>query len=185
VPKGHPYRVPPPPLRPGVKGHAPAGQAPSSPITFDDPEDEDWFQRLPDAAKDEVRRAWRADEARWARREDLATSTLKRSMTQATIVFLFTETACSMPSWGQSLAAVPAGLLVGAVWHKLGAGRFRCATTSAVPYAMLRIAFVGDRQGAALAAWCIYAVLGFLMLVALTAAVGFVRERRVVDDLDQ
>jgi hypothetical protein len=184
VPKGHFPHLPPPPPRPGVPGHEPARQAPPSPITFDDPEDEDWFQRLPDAAKEDVRRAWAAKAARASRREDLAKSTLHRSLVQATLVFLFTETACCIPSWGHTAAANVAGLLVGWVWNRVGAGRYRCMTTSILPFVVMRVAFVADGYSFSFAAWCIYAVLGFLMLLALTAAVGFIRERRVDDDLD-
>jgi hypothetical protein len=177
MPKGYPHHI-----------DEPMGYVPPTPpkpvITFDDVEDEDWFQRLPDHAKEEARRAWAAEEARVEKREHLAKSTLHRSMAQAALVFLFTETCCSIPSWGHTAAAIPAGLVVGVVWHKLGAGRFLCMKTSILPFALLRLAFVGDRQGLSLAAYCIYAVLGFLMLLALTAAVGFVRERRVIDDVD-
>lgn len=162
----------------------PAPPAAGPVITFDDPEDEDWFQRLPDAAKDDVRRAWEKTEARGAERERLAKSTRTRSMTQATLVLLFTETCCSIPSWGHTAAAIPAGLALGAVWHHLGAGRFRCMTTSVLPFVVLRVAFVGDRQGLSLAAYCIFSVLAFAMLLGLTAAVGYVRERRRADDLE-
>jgi hypothetical protein len=159
-------------------------ESPDPVITFDDPEDDDWFLRLPEGAKDDMRRAWAEDEARGERREDLAKSTRTRSMVQATLVLLFTETCCSIPSWGHTAAAIPAGLALGAVWHRIGAGRFRCMMTSILPFVVLRLAFVGDRQGFSLAAYCIFSVLGFLMLLALTAGVGFVRERRRADDMD-
>jgi hypothetical protein len=178
VPKGYPRTIE-TALR---KGPAPPPAEPV--ITFDDVEDEEWFQRLPDAAKDDMRRAWAEDEARGVRREHLAKSTRTRSMVQATLVLLFTETCCAIPSWGHTAAAIPAGLALGAVWHRIGAGRFRCMTTSIVPFVVLRVAFVGDRQGFSLAAYCIYSLLGFLMLLALSAGVGFVRERRRADDMD-
>ncbi len=153
-------------------------------ITFDDVEDEEWFQRLPSAAQQDYRDRWTKADARHDERRAFSKSTRTRSMTQATLVLLFTETCCAIPSWGHTAAAIPAGLALGAVWHAIGAGRFRCMTTSIVPFVVLRVAFVGDRQGFSLAAYCIFSVLGFLMLLALTAGVGFVRERRRADDMD-
>jgi hypothetical protein len=177
MPKGYPYHLD------GPLRYVPPPK-PETDVKSDDPEGEDWFKRLPVAAQRECRDAWAAGEARDARRLHLAKSTRSRSMIQATLVLLFTETCCSIPSWGHTLATVPAGLVLGFVWHRIGAGRFRCVTTSVVPFAALRLAFVGDASGVGLAAYCIFSVLGFLMLAGLTAAVGYARERRVADDLD-
>ena len=185
MPKGYARRVVAPPPRPGAPGHAPAGQRPADPvITFDDPQDEEWFQRLPSAAQEEYRARWKAGEERGLSRERLAKDTLKRSVAQGAGVFFFTETCCTIPSVWHSLAGLAVGAALGVLWNRIGAGRFRCLTTSVAPYAVLRVAFVGDRQGPALAAWCIVAVLGFVMLAGLATAVGFVRERRRADDLD-
>jgi hypothetical protein len=173
MPKGYPHhldgplRYVPPPKEESQKS--------------DDPEGEDWFKRLPVTAQRECRAAWAAGEARDLRRHHLAKSTRKRSMTQAGLVFLFTETCCAVPTWGHTFAAIAVGLAVGALWHRIGAGRFKCMTTSVLPYAALRVAFAGDSYLAS----SIFGVLGFLMLLAVTAGVGFVRERRVADDIDQ
>ena len=177
MPKGYPQHIDEP------MGYVPPPK-PVPVITFDDVEDEDWFQRLPPAAQEECRDAWAAGEARDAQREHLAKSTLTRSMAQAGLIFLFTESCCAIPSWGHTIAAIPVGLLLGAYWHRTGAGRFRCMTTSVVPYAALRLAFVGDSDRASLQAYCIFAVLGFLMLLVLTAGIGVVRELRRADDID-
>lgn len=149
-------------------------------ITFDDPEDAEWFQRLPPPAQAEMRRVWAEEQARGVQRRGFAHSTLKRSMVQGAGVFLFTETCCASPSWLHSLAALVVGAGVGSLWHRLHAGRFRCMVTSVVPFAALRIAFPVD----SFLTTTVFAVLGFLMLLGLTAGVGFVRERRRADDLD-
>lgn len=181
MPKGYARRVVAPPPRPGAPGHAPADQRPADPvITFDDPQDEEWFQRLPPAAQDEYRARWKAGEERGLSRERLAKDTLKRSIAQGAGVFLFTETCCAVPSWGHSAAAIVVGAALGALWNKIGAGRFRCMTTSVLPYAALRIVF----QSGSYLATTIFAVLGLPMLLSVTAIVGFVRERRRADDLD-
>ena len=177
MPKGHRRRhlkLPLADLRP-VKPPPPAIA-----ITFDDPEDTDAFQRLPPAAKEEMRKAWAAQDARVVRRQTFAKTSRTRSMLQASAVFLFIETTMAFATWPHTIAAAIVGALVGAWWHRLGAGRMQCIWTSAVPYAALRVAFPSGSLG-----WdALYGILGFLMLAGLTGLVGFVREHRVSDDLD-
>lgn len=177
MPKGYPHRIEEP------MGYVPPKKA-EPVITFDDVEDEEWFQRLPRAAQQECRDAWARSAARHDERRGLARSTLKRAMLEAGLVFLFTETVCAVPSFWHSLAGLAVGLAVGWWWHRVTAGRFRCMMTSVVPYAALRVAFVDASSRAALIQSCISAVLAFLMLLCLTTAVGYVRERRRQDDVE-
>jgi hypothetical protein len=171
VPKGHVRFLKPKPR---------ATPAPPPAFTCDDIEGHQWFARMPPAAQEEMRERVKAAEARGERRVLFAKTTLKRSMWQGALVFVVPETICAVPSWGHSAAALIAGALVGALWHKIGAGRFRCAATSALPYAALRVAFA---SGSYLAD-SILAVFGFAMLVALTAALGYERECRRSDGFD-
>jgi hypothetical protein len=172
MPKGHVRWVDAPPPR-----TAPA----KKPVfTCDDVEGEEWFARMPPAAQQETRDRVKAAEERGKTRELFVKSTRKRSMTQGAALFFVSETFCGMPSWGHSAAAIVVGAAVGALWHLVGAGRFRCAATSVLPYAFLRVAFA---SGSYLAD-SIFGVLGFVMIVALAAALGFDRERRRTDGLD-
>ena len=174
MPKGH---------RPTIATEyraGPAAPAIDPVITFDDEEDADWFQRLPPAAQEEMRHRWKEANARGRRRVGLAKSTRKRSMTQGALLFFFTETFCAMPSWPHTVAAVLVGAALGALWHRIGADRFRCMLTAALPYAVLRVAFPGDSATAA----AIFAVVGFPMLLSFAALIGYDRERRRAEDLD-
>ena len=153
-------------------------------ITFDDREDTDEFQRLSPAAQAEMRAAWAAQDARVTRRQGFAKTSRTRSMLQAAGVFLFTETCVGIPTWPHTMAAVIVGAGVGAWWHRIGAGRMQCMTTSIVPYVALRLAFVEARSSWGLALCCIAAVVGFVALLATTALVGLSRESRAADDLD-
>ena len=174
MPKGHsPTALP-------SRAAVPRAARPEPVITFDDPEDEEWFQRLPADAKDDIRRRWAAGEARGLRRVTFAKVTRARSMAQGAAVFFLTETCCAIPSWGHTAVAIVVGAGVGALWHAISANRFRCMVSSVMPYAALRVAFPSDSP----AATAIFAVLGFVMLCGLAAAAGFVRERRRADDLD-
>ena len=105
-------------------------------------------------------------------------------MLQGAGVFLFTETAVGIPTWPHSIAAVIVGAALGAWWHRIGAGRMQCMTTSIVPYVALRLAFVEARGSWGLALTCIAAIVGFVALLAATALVGLARETRAADDLD-
>lgn len=177
MPKGYPHRIE------ETMGYVPP-PAEKPVITFDDVEDEEWFQRLPSAAQQDYRDRWAKADARHDERLALSKTTRSRSMIQAGLVFLFTESCCAIPNFWHSLAGAVAGVAVGLYWHRIGAGRFRCMITSVLPYAALRVAFVDASSQAALILSCITAVVGFLMLLSLTAGVGFVRERRRADDLD-
>ena len=178
MPKGYRRRFRPPP-RDDLR-HAPAQPV----ITFDDPQDEEWFKRLPPAAQDETRKAWDEEKARVTRRETFAKTTRTRSMLQGAGVFLFTETAVAIVTLPHTIAAVIVGAGVGWWWHRIGAGRMRCMTTSIWPYVGLRLAFVDARNSWALALTCITAVVGFLALLSISALVGYTRETRRSDDLD-
>lgn len=171
------------------KGYVRDVEAPSAPtppprLAKDRDERSDWFKRLPAAAQAEYRARWSADDARDVKRAKLATSTLKRSVVQAGGVFLFTETCCAVPSIGHSLAAAAAGAALGALWHQVGAGRFRCVLTSVPPYVALRVAFGLAEDRVDPRVTCIAAVIGFVMLIALTSVVGLARELRRSDDDD-
>ncbi len=156
--------------------------APADPTRFtcDSVEGHDWFARLPIAAQDEFRAREEAVEERAAARGRLVVATRKRSIVQGSVVFVVNETVFASPSWAHSAAAIVVGAAVGALWHRMGAGRFRCMVTSVVPYAALRLAFVGESQIAA--TW--FGLFGFLSMLCLTAAVGWEREQRRADDLD-
>lgn len=149
------------------------------------PEGQAWFQRLPPAAQDEFRARWKAEDVLDAKREGFAHTSLKRSIAQATLLFFFNETFCSVPSLWHSLAAVVVGAILGCYWHRVGAGRFKCMTSSIGPFVALRIAFFGDVNNSwALAITLMADVLGFLMLLGVTALVGVIREQRRADDED-
>lgn len=181
MPKGYRRRFRPPPrtnLRPAPP------PPPSITITFDDPEDEDSFKRLPRAAQEEMRKAWAAQDARVERREGFSRTSRARSMLQAAGIFAFTETAMAVASWPHSLAAVIVGAGVGWWWHRVGAGRMQCMTSSIAPYVALRIVFATTDRGVDYILASIMAVGGFLMLLGLTSLVGYVREMRRSDDLD-
>lgn len=153
-------------------------------VTVDDPESDEWFQRLPPDAQEETRKAWAEEKGRVARRETFAKTSRTRSMLQAAGVFLFTETAVAIPTLWHTIAAVFVGAGVGWWWHRIGAGRMRCMTSSIWPYVALRLAFVDARNSWALALTCITACVGFLALLSISALVGYVRETRRADDLD-
>jgi hypothetical protein len=177
MPKGHRRRH----LKLPLANLAPVKPLPPAvTITFDDREDEDAFQRLSPAAKEEMREAWAAQDARVARRQTFAKTSRTRSMVQASAVFLFIETTMAFATWPHTIAAAIVGAAVGAWWHRIGAGRMQCVWTSVVPYAALRVAFPCGSLG-----WdALYGILGFLMLAGLTGLVGFAREHRVADGLD-
>src|SRR5262245_19241329 len=137
-------------------------------ITFDDREDEDAFQRLSPKAKEEMRKGWAEEEARVARREGFAKTTRTRSMLQAASVFLFTETCVGIPTWPHTIAAVIVGAGVGAWWHRIGAGRMQCMTTSIVPYIALRLAFVEANSSWGLALTCVAGIVGGVALLTAT-----------------
>jgi hypothetical protein len=173
MPKGYVRRVPapPPPVAPPVEG----------PVDIvDQREARPWFLRLPPAAQEEYRARWKAGDERGVRREKLVKDTLRRSVAQGAGTFVFTETCCAVPSWGHSAAALLVGAALGVLWHRIGAGRFRCMTTSVLPYAALRVAFVSD----SFLTTAVFGMLGLLMLLSVTGLVGFVRERRRADDQD-
>src|SRR5262245_8107443 len=149
-------------------------------ITFDDREDEDAFQRLSPAAKEEMRKGWAAEEARVARRATFKHTSRTRAMLIGAAVFLVNETLVAIPTWPHSIAAPFVGAAVGACWHKIGAGRMQCIYTSALPYVALRLAcpsgsFLADT---------IFGVFGFASLAGLTGLAGFARESRAADGLD-
>src|SRR5262245_39708806 len=98
-------------------------------ITFDDREDEDAFQRLSPAAKEEMRKLWAEADARVVRRKMFVTASRTRSMLVAASLFLFIETTMAFATWPHSIAAVIVGAAVGAWWHKIGAGRMQCIWT--------------------------------------------------------
>jgi len=173
MPKGHVRWVDAPPPRT-------ASSQPKPVFTCDDIEGEEWFARMPAAAQKELRDRLKGAALRDERRTVLVKTTRKRSMKQGALVFLVNETVCGMPSWGHSAAAIVVGAAVGALWHRVGAGRFRCAVTSVLPYAFLRVAFA---NGSYLAD-SIFGVLGLLTIVSFTAAIGYDREHRRADDLD-
>jgi hypothetical protein len=154
------------------------------PEATEDPEQSGWFQRLPPAMQDEYRAKWAAGEARDAKRQQFVKDTLHRSIAQGACVFLVTETLAAMPSVWHSLAALVVGAGVGALWNRIAAGRFQCMTTSIAPYVGLRFVFADASNAFVLILTCIYAVCGFLVLLALTSLVGFIRERRRSDDED-
>lgn len=171
------------------KGHvrfvdAPPKPAPPARLVASRDEKADWFVRLPAAAQEEYRVRWAAEGARHAKRSKLATDTLKRSILQAGGIFVFTETCCAVPSIGHSLAAAAAGAALGVLWHRLGAGRFRCLLTSVPVYAALRVVFGLAEDRVDPRVTCIAAVVGFAMLAALTTLVGIARELRRADDAD-
>jgi len=177
MPKGHRRRH----LKLPLANLAPVKPLPPEvSITFDDPEDADAFLRLSPAAKDEMRKAWAAQDARVERRRTFVKTSRTRSMLQAAGVFLFTETTMAFATWPHTGAALIVGAAVGAWWHRIGAGRMQCTWTSVLPYALLRVAFPTGSLG-----WdALYGILGFLMLAGLTGLVGFARESRVSDGLD-
>jgi hypothetical protein len=172
MPKGYVRRVKAPPPRVGPKAR-PRG------ITFDDPEDDEWFQRLPPQAQVEMRARWKVDEARDERRVVLAKTTRKRSIAEGTLLFLCTETCLAIPSVGHSLAALAVGAAVGEAWHRTGAGRNRCALIAIGPFAALRIVFAES-----LIADVWFAMFGGLILLTLAMAIGWSREDRRSDGRD-
>ena len=181
MPKGYRRRL----LRPPRADLAPVKPLPPEvAITFDDPEDEDSFKRLPRAAQEEMRKAWAAQDARVERRAGFSKTSRARSMLQAAGVFAFTETAMAVASWPHSLVAVAVGAGVGWWWHRVGAGRVQCMMSSIAPYVALRIVFATTDRKVDYILASIMAVGGFLMLLGLTSLVGYVRETRRSDDLD-
>ncbi len=173
MPKGHvrDVKAPPPP---------PAPPKDPTQFTCDTVEGHEWFGRLTAAQQAEIRDLAEAKRTRHVERAAFAKTSRKRAMVKGALVFLANETLFAMPSWGHSAAALFVGAGVGALWHAAGAGRFRCALLSVVPYAALRIAFPGDSPTAA----AVYGVLGLATMLSLSALIGFEREHRRADDLD-
>ncbi len=163
----------------------PDAAAPAEPaFTTDTVEGHEWFQRLPPAEKEDFRRREAERERRGVEREKFARSSLRLSMAQGMLVFGVTETLGAIPSVLHTVAGLVAGAAVGALWFRLRAGRFRCMLTAIPPYVVLRVAFAIKDTRFGLAATCVYAVVGFLLLLALANVVGQVRERRTADDAD-
>jgi hypothetical protein len=177
MPKGYDRKVALPPPRVGPPPPPPE-------FTCDDPEGHEWFARLPAAAQEEYRAHWAAAAARDAKREKLAKDTLRRSILQGIGLMVVSETLGAMPSIWHTALAIPAGAALGAVWHRTGAGRYRCMTTALLPFVLLRTLFFDASSSWALGLSCITAVVGLLFLTVLAAFIGVVRERRVIDDLD-
>ena len=173
MPKGHPSRV-----EQNRVCRAPAKPQPV--ITFDDAEDEEWFQRLPPAAQREYREQRLKGDARIEERKGFARTTRTRAMTTAGLIFFFIETCCAIPSVGHSVAAVIAGTALGALWHRIGAGRMQCMVTAVPPYAALRIAFASD----SFLATAVFGMFGLLLMLSVCGIAGFARETRRADDLE-
>jgi hypothetical protein len=181
VPKGYVPRVGAPPPRTAPPRPESAYE---TKITFDDPEDADWFRRLPKEAQEDMRRRWAEDDVRNARRGILAKTTRERSMTQAAVLFFLVETGIAIPSVLHSLAAIAVGAAVGFHWHRAAAGRFLCMTTCVLPFLVLRAVFGAIDSRDQPEATAVLAAAGLAVLLTLTAVVGFLRERRRDDDVE-
>ncbi len=103
-------------------------------ITRDPREDEDWFQRLPAATKEEFREVWRlrgGKENHWLER---SSGMRNRVLLEALMVVVGPVLLGAMMQqlWAPILWAIPCGLATGLVWRRVEAGQLLSGLISMV-----------------------------------------------------
>ncbi|MHC4956817.1 MAG: hypothetical protein ACYTGN_00480 [Planctomycetota bacterium] len=101
----------------------------------------DWFQRLPEHAKDEMRERW---ERSAIHNEDIAerrARTRRRYVVEAAVWFVIVFWMFHPWSWGDAALAAAAGSVVGLVAFFIRAGTFHYAPLGALGYLLFAIAY--------------------------------------------
>jgi len=106
----------------------------------DDPREfEDWFLRMPEFAKDEMRVRWRAQAGHLKAAIERRKRTRKRYLTEGVIVFLVSDILFWVIAGDMPFLGVLIGLAVGFVAFQVRAATYTYASLGVIGYVMLSL----------------------------------------------
>jgi len=133
-----------------------------------DPREEaEWFGRLPEGVRDELRADWRSERERWAELLRGSRREIWRCVGRAAALFAAVELLFAGLDPGALALAGAVGAGVGAVWHLLDAERLLAAVTAQTAWFVLQLVWLYSGQGGKLT---LLALLCGPILVGFAAA---------------
>ncbi|MCZ6572026.1 MAG: hypothetical protein O7C98_02545 [Planctomycetota bacterium] len=138
-------------------------------------EEQEWFQRLPEHAKEEMRERWRGQERHLDRIRQRSKESIVRYAVEGAAILPLFEIIFFSPGWVRFGASIIAGALMGLV----------CALTRAGQYRYLLIGppfFLGMRLLFGFGPFILEA-FGAVLYVSLSALLGFSHDLRKTEGL--
>lgn len=172
--------------RPGwqkVIGLEPEEHVPEGPV-FETPEDRagdareeaEWFQRLPDHAKEDLRERWRTQEGEGRHQKKRRKRTTRVYVVESTVIFLLLEILLHSPTWISALAAPLFGAATGLAAGLLRSNGPTYASLFSAGY-LLFGATAGGRHFA-------YYLLSVLIVLCIGSALGVSHRLQKFDGSD-
>ena len=140
------------------------------PVREHDPREEaDWFQRLPEHAKEEFRERWRVVAGRTEQQIDRRRSTEVRYLVEGVMLFALLEFLFIGLSATRLLLLMVPGLALGWICHKIRADRWRYVAV-ALPLYFAVYGIFG-----------LFAIVHFIVFVCVAAGLGLSHELQRAD----
>jgi hypothetical protein len=133
-------------------------------------EDDEWFRRLPERAKQEMRGRWRTQDLQGAQIRELRKVSTWRYVAQGAALLLIIETVFAPSSWARTGAALLAGAALGFACALVRAGRDGFVALGIPCYLGMRFVFGFGSY--------LYEFFVALLFISLCAIIGFSHESR-------